>query len=84
MPDERGSFQGWYSLGFTLGTAVGPMMGGLISQCYGWRSLFWCLCVLSLVLWWILFFLLPETLKPHRHQQQWPHRESTGSNGKQS
>ncbi|CAO3591564.1 unnamed protein product [Absidia cylindrospora] len=62
-PDERGSFQGWYSLGFALGPPLGPVIGGVISRYYGWRYIFWFLCLLSAAYWFILFVCLPETLR---------------------
>ncbi|KAI8093062.1 major facilitator superfamily domain-containing protein [Halteromyces radiatus] len=62
-PEERGSYQGWYSLGFTLGPAIGPAMGGLISRYLGWRCIFWSLSISCMLHWLLLVFFLPETLR---------------------
>ncbi|ORX62990.1 MFS general substrate transporter [Hesseltinella vesiculosa] len=61
-PEERGGYQGWYALGFTLAPAVAPMIGGLISRYLGWRWIFWLLSLTCCVHWVILYFTLPETL----------------------
>ncbi|KAI8063837.1 major facilitator superfamily domain-containing protein [Gongronella butleri] len=61
-PEERGGYQGWYSLGFTLAPAIAPAVGGLISKYLGWRWIFWSLAVTCAVHWIVLFFALPETL----------------------
>jgi len=45
--------------------AIGPLLGGFISEFLGWRANFWMLTMLSLVLGLWSFFSLPETRPKH-------------------
>lgn len=58
---ERGSYMGWVTSGMLLGPAVGPVIGGLLSQYLGWRAIFWFLVILAGI--FLVAFLLtfPET-----------------------
>lgn len=58
---ERGKFIGYAGMGITLGPALGPVAGGLLSQYQGWPSIFWFLTIVSAVLFLLIFFFLPET-----------------------
>jgi EmrB/QacA subfamily drug resistance transporter len=40
-PKERGKFQGWLGANFALASTLGPIVGGVLSQHLGWRSIFW-------------------------------------------
>jgi MFS family permease len=40
-PKERGRFQGWFGANFALPSTIGPVVGGVLSQHFGWRSIFW-------------------------------------------
>jgi EmrB/QacA subfamily drug resistance transporter len=40
-PKERGQFQGWFGANFALASTLGPVVGGVLSQHLGWRSIFW-------------------------------------------
>lgn len=40
-PKERGRFQGWFGAIFALASTLGPLAGGLLSEHFGWRSIFW-------------------------------------------
>ncbi len=40
-PEERGRFQGWFGANFALASTLGPVVGGILSQHLGWRSIFW-------------------------------------------
>jgi MFS family permease len=40
-PKDRGRFQGWFGATFALASTVGPMIGGVLTQYLGWRSIFW-------------------------------------------
>ena len=40
-PKERGRFQGWFGANFALASTLGPLVGGVLSQHLGWRSVFW-------------------------------------------
>ena len=39
-PDKRASAGGFYSLGIPIGTILGVLIGGYVSQVYGWRAAF--------------------------------------------
>ncbi|KAI1497890.1 chloramphenicol resistance protein [Biscogniauxia marginata] len=58
---ERGTYMGIVGTGITVGPAVGPVIGGLLSNYLGWSSIFWFLCILTVV--WLIPYILtvPET-----------------------
>jgi len=39
-PRQRGSFQGYLSANIVAGTTIGPVMGGFITQAWGWHAVF--------------------------------------------
>lgn len=45
--------------------ALGPVLGGFISEFFGWRANFWALAILAVGLSIWSFFLLPETRPAH-------------------
>jgi predicted MFS family arabinose efflux permease len=51
------------SLGLNVGMATGPVIGGILTQFWGWRSTFWYMVVLSGILLIIIVFWLPETCR---------------------
>ncbi|KAJ8519675.1 hypothetical protein ONZ45_g3423 [Pleurotus djamor] len=63
VPAERGGFFGAYSLGPLIGPAIGPVIGGALSDGLGWRSIFWFLCISSVVCFIFILLLFPETLR---------------------
>ncbi|OKL59781.1 hypothetical protein UA08_04741 [Talaromyces atroroseus] len=44
---ERGTYMGPMAAGVMMGPALGPVIGGLLSQFLGWRSVFWFLVIIS-------------------------------------
>jgi len=40
-PRERGRFQAWIAGSFVLASSVGPVLGGGLTEAFGWRSIFW-------------------------------------------
>ncbi|KAF4513444.1 hypothetical protein G6O67_000714 [Ophiocordyceps sinensis] len=61
--EERGVYMGFVSAGINFGPAVGPVLGGVLSQYLGWPSIFW-FCAIFVTLWlvpWILW--VPETCR---------------------
>jgi len=39
-PRQRGSYQGYLSANIVAGSTIGPVMGGFITQTWGWHSVF--------------------------------------------
>ncbi|KAI8578578.1 hypothetical protein K450DRAFT_246532 [Umbelopsis ramanniana AG] len=62
-PSERGTYFGIYSVGPMLGPIIGPIIGGVIAQNLGWRWIFWLLTIIAGALFFLVLFLLPETLR---------------------
>ena len=44
---ERGSYIGIVGVGTMMGPALGPVIGGILAQFLGWRSIFWFLVIIS-------------------------------------
>lgn len=60
---ERGAYMGMASLGNILAPSLGPVAGGLMSQYWGWQSIFWFLATLASVFFVPLLVFLPETCR---------------------
>jgi len=60
---ERGSYIGYASVGALVGPAFGPVIGGLLCQYLGWRSVFWFLTIYAGFLVVIFATILPETCR---------------------
>ncbi|KAF2215739.1 hypothetical protein CERZMDRAFT_109648 [Cercospora zeae-maydis SCOH1-5] len=60
---ERGTYLGIASLGGILGPALGPTLGGLTSQYWGWRGIFWLLVMISTAFFVPLALFFPETCR---------------------
>ncbi|PYH93968.1 putative MFS efflux transporter [Aspergillus ellipticus CBS 707.79] len=58
---ERGTYMGLTSLGIILAPSLGPLLGGLLSQYLGWRSIFWFLALASGIVFLPLVLFFPET-----------------------
>ncbi|RYP37062.1 hypothetical protein DL767_003125 [Monosporascus sp. MG133] len=58
---ERGKYMGIVGAGQTMGPALGPLIGGILSQYLGWPSIFWFLTIITVV--WMIPYVLavPET-----------------------
>ena len=61
--EERGSYMGLVMAGNFMGPAIGPIIGGLLSQYLGWRSTFWFLVIAPAAFLIPLLFFLPETAR---------------------
>jgi EmrB/QacA subfamily drug resistance transporter len=60
---ERTRVLGFYSAAIAIGTALGPLAGGVLVQSYGWRVVFWArlpIVLAGLALAW----LIPATPRP--------------------
>lgn len=53
---------GIFYLGPLLGPLLAPIIGGALTQGFGWRATMWFLTIYGGVIWLIIFFCLPETL----------------------
>ncbi len=58
---ERGTYMGFVASGIMFGPAVGPILGGVLSQFLGWASIFWFLVILSVAFLIPLLVAFPET-----------------------
>ena len=53
---ERGTVMGWWGLGVIVGPALGPTLGGLLTQYFGWPYIFF----VNLPFGVLAFLLLPR------------------------
>ena len=58
---ERGKYMGLAQLGPMAAPAIAPILGGVLSQFLGWRSLFWFLTILASVYLTLFGISFPET-----------------------
>lgn len=59
---ERGRAMGIFYLGPLLAPLIAPIVGGALSEAFGWKATMWFLAIYGLVILAMLLFLLPETL----------------------
>lgn len=69
-PFERGRAMGMFYLGPLTGPLFAPIIGGALSQHWGWKSTMWFLTIYGGVVLVMLFFCLPETLARPKPQVQ--------------
>ncbi|PSN64368.1 MFS general substrate transporter [Corynespora cassiicola Philippines] len=62
--EERGVPMAAFSAAPFIGPAVGPLVGGFLSDATGWRWLYWIQLILSFVAWVGISFTVPETYTP--------------------
>jgi multidrug resistance protein len=60
-PGERGMLMGPMGAGIMVAPALGPVIGGLLSQYLGWRSVFWFLVIISGGYLIVYAIAMPET-----------------------
>lgn len=62
-PAERGRYMGFVQCGINVGPALGPTLGGLLSQYLGWPAIFWFLAIFVFV--WLVPWILttPESCR---------------------
>ncbi|RFU28828.1 hypothetical protein B7463_g7510, partial [Scytalidium lignicola] len=58
---ERGRYVAYVSAGALLGPAFAPLIGGLLIQFLGWRSVFWGLTIFAGAILIVFLFFFPET-----------------------
>jgi MFS transporter, DHA1 family, multidrug resistance protein len=71
-PEEAQRMMSQVTIFFGVAPAVAPLLGGLMVGPLGWRSIFWLLAVLAVVLAAANARLLPETLAPAARQSFHP------------
>ncbi|KAM7197490.1 MFS general substrate transporter [Naviculisporaceae sp. PSN 640] len=59
--DERGGFVGVLLLMADVAASVGPVVGGGLTQLFGWRAIFWFLVILTGTHFIGMFLFFPET-----------------------
>ncbi|KAI5456981.1 major facilitator superfamily domain-containing protein [Mariannaea sp. PMI_226] len=60
---ERGQYVGITTVPIVLAPALGPVIGGLLSEYLGWRSIFWFLVIISGVTVVLIATFFPETCR---------------------
>jgi multidrug resistance protein len=62
--EERGVPMAAFSAAPFIGPAIGPLVGGFLSDNLGWRWLYWIQLILSGAVWFLITFTVPETYTP--------------------
>lgn len=60
---ERGQYIGITVLPVVLAPSLGPVLGGVLTQYLGWRSIFWFLTIAASVTLVLMLFFFPETCR---------------------
>ncbi|CVL01737.1 probable dityrosine transporter [Fusarium mangiferae] len=60
---ERGQYIGLTAVPSVLGPSLGPIIGGVLAEFLGWRSIFWFLAIFAGVTIVLLALLYPETCR---------------------
>ena len=60
---ERGSYIALTALPTVLGPSLGPVIGGVLTQYLGWKSIFWCLTIFSACMLLLILAFMPETCR---------------------
>lgn len=60
---ERGQYIGFTVIPTVLAPSLGPVLGGVLSQYLGWRSIFWFLAICAVITLILLVVFLPETCR---------------------
>ena len=58
---ERGEYIGWAQFGIRMGPALGPTIGGMLSQFLEWQAIFWFLAIFAGLYLAAYVVLVPET-----------------------
>lgn len=62
--EERGIPMAAFSAAPFIGPAIGPLVGGYLSERAGWRWLYWVQLILSGFVYCLITFTVPETYAP--------------------
>ncbi|UJF20059.1 Bcr/CflA family multidrug efflux MFS transporter [Vibrio sp. SS-MA-C1-2] len=66
--EEFARTMSFVTLVMTLAPLVAPMFGGYLAIWFGWRSIFWVLSLISIIVIFAVFFRIPETLASEKKQ----------------
>ena len=61
LPHEQGRASGIFGMGVVLAPALGPSIGGLLVDWFGWRSIFFMVVPFCLVSLWLAYKFVPVT-----------------------
>jgi len=62
--EERGVPMAAFSAAPFIGPAIGPLVGGFLSDAAGWRWLYWIQLILAAIVYILITFTVPETYAP--------------------
>ncbi|KAI8339108.1 major facilitator superfamily domain-containing protein [Chlamydoabsidia padenii] len=80
--EERGKPLALYNTGSFTGPMFGPLVGGLLIERWGWRSVFWMLFAIGCLSLLLIFLVMEET---YRDETRWnTDKEDTAMNDKAS
>lgn len=65
-PHERGTVMGIYYCAPLLGPSLGPIMGGVLTQTFSWRAVFWFLVIWGGIMIFAFCFLFRDTFRKER------------------
>lgn len=60
-PNEQGRATGIFGMGVVLAPAVGPSIGGILVDLFGWRSIFFMVVPFCLASFWLAWKFVPST-----------------------
>ncbi|KAL2819076.1 major facilitator superfamily domain-containing protein [Aspergillus cavernicola] len=66
---ERGKAMGIFFLGPMLGPLLAPIIGGAVTQKWGWRSTQWAMVIYGVVVLVLMVICMPETSGSFRHNK---------------
>jgi DHA1 family multidrug resistance protein-like MFS transporter len=73
VPRRRSGYAlGLLQMAIYSGASVGPLLGGLVADAFGYRAAFWVTAALLFAAGLSVFFLVEEQFKPSRHGQDSP------------
>lgn len=65
-PHERGAKMGIYYAAPLLGTSMGPFLGGVFTQAFGWRAVFWFALISGGIVLVSLFIFFKDSFRKER------------------
>ncbi len=61
QPHEQGRASGFFGMGVVLAPAIGPSVGGVLVDLFGWRSIFFMVVPFCLASMWMAYKFVPST-----------------------